>query len=670
MSNNNKIALKKFGKYFLLDQVAAGGMAEIYRARLSTPDSSGRIVVVKRILSMASDDEQFLTMFNTETQVSMGLSHPNIIQIHDFGEINNQPFLAMEYVEGRNLKQLLAIDRKIQPILTPELVCALIDQVAAGLNYAHSFKNRITGEVLNIVHRDISPHNILISFDGFVKIIDFGIAKVTRSDKDPTQSRIIKGKLHYLSPEQIDGDAIDGRSDLFSLGVVFYELLTGQKPFYSKGGSDLDVLNQIRAADDHRKRPSKLNPAVPKELDDIVFKLLAAKPSERFASAQELQDAIRAYFAKYNLAPSISEISRKLKEILHRDVETDQTHLRELDQQAIQILSSENTATIGQKTRATGRGRLKNSKNTPFLKSWLFKSVAAAALIAGIAVGVQKFQGNISRFTKSNSPDSSFGYLNVNTTPKAVVEIRRIDKSSATLNDKGSVTNKPYRLQTPILNQKLPSGTYAVVMENKELGMMKSQVVNIQEQKSVDINEKLSPVVAVTLKIKPEWPKDSIVLVNQQEIHADDPIIQIPMDSSVKISIDSPGFQSYSKDFTVDSTQAKGVREMDYTAKLETIRMGYLTITDPPNSDIEISKADATANDVPWLLKTPVSAQRLPIGKYKVKVEQIDSGFKKTMDVTIREARIVTLKPKTAKTRALANEGAKKEKELAPKNWW
>jgi serine/threonine-protein kinase len=280
---------KKFARYFLLDLLAQGGMAEIYRARLAASDGAGRIIVIKRIQAGYGTNQEFLQMFRSEIKVTMGFNHPNIVQLYDFGEESEQPYIAMEWVDGKNLRQFMARFLELKQKFPIDLAVQIIEQAACGLHYAHNFKDKITGQALNIVHRDISPQNLIISYEGSVKVIDFGIAKAS-VNSEATRAGVIKGKPSYLSPEQINGEILDGRSDIFSLGTVLWELLAGKKLF--AGENDLAVLKMIESCNTFVKPPSTLNPDVPPELDYIVLKALAKHRDKRYQSAEELQRAL------------------------------------------------------------------------------------------------------------------------------------------------------------------------------------------------------------------------------------------------------------------------------------------------------------------------------------------------------------------------------------------
>jgi serine/threonine protein kinase len=328
--------LKKFGRYFLLDRVAQGGMAEIYRARLASIDGPGRLLVIKRISQGFGGNSEFVTMFKSETQVTMGFNHPNIVQVYDFGEEQKQPYIAMEFVDGKNLRQFLNRFNEVKQLFPVDMAAYIIEQAAAGLHYAHAFKDKISGQPLNIIHRDISPQNIIIAFEGTVKVIDFGIAKAS-TNSEATRAGIIKGKPSYLSPEQISGEALDGRCDVFALGTVLWELLTGKKLF--AGDNDLQILKMIEGASTHVKPPSVINPEVPKELDYIVLKSLAKQREMRYQSAEEFRRALHRFVHSTNPDFNPSDLSYYAKDLFKGEIVEDRKRIQRLNDRATQLLT-------------------------------------------------------------------------------------------------------------------------------------------------------------------------------------------------------------------------------------------------------------------------------------------------------------------------------------------
>jgi serine/threonine protein kinase len=331
-------ALKKFGRYFLLDMIAQGGMAEIFRARQITTEGLGRTLVIKRIQPTYGSNSEFVSMFQSETRVMMNFNHPNVVQLQDFGEEDKQPFIAMEYIEGKSLRYVK--DRILERVgnFPPDLAVYIIAQAAAGLHYAHTFKDKLDGKPLNLVHRDISPQNILLSYDGNVKIIDFGIAKAS-TNSEQTRAGVIKGKPSYLSPEQIDPGtgALDGRSDLFSLGIVLWELLTGRKLF--AGDNDLATLRLIQNCQNSIRPPSEFNKLVPKELDYIVLQSLAKDREKRFPNALEFQRKLQRWLVSFNPDFNPLDLAGEIKHLFANEIVEDRKNLQRLNEKAGNLLS-------------------------------------------------------------------------------------------------------------------------------------------------------------------------------------------------------------------------------------------------------------------------------------------------------------------------------------------
>jgi serine/threonine-protein kinase len=276
-------AVEQFGKYILLERVAAGGMAEVYLSKSTGAVGVNKFVAIKRILPQYSDHQEFIEMFKEEAKIAVNLNHGNVVSIYDFGVERNQFFLVMEFVEGRNLRQILNELKKTTTSFTIEQIVYMMKEVAAGLDHAHRCIDGTTGRPLNIVHRDMSPQNIMVSFEGEVKIIDFGIAKA-ETQLEATKAGTLKGKYGYMSPEQADGQNIDPRTDIFSMGIVLWELLANDRLFTSN--SEAAILRKIRECQIPSIR--KINPSVPPELERIVNKALAKDRSLRYQTAASL----------------------------------------------------------------------------------------------------------------------------------------------------------------------------------------------------------------------------------------------------------------------------------------------------------------------------------------------------------------------------------------------
>lgn len=296
--DSSKFKVHQFGKYVLLEEVASGGMAVVYKALGKTIDGKNHYFAIKRILPNYSADEEFISLLKDEAKLMVQLNHPNIVSLIEFGKVDDDYYISMEYIEGTTLKGLIQkVLATPNSAITIDMATHIVREIAAGLSYAHR-KMSDNGKSLEIVHRDISPANILISYEGEVKITDFGISKAS-TQTHFTQSGIIRGKTGYMSPEQTRSDImIDHRSDLFSLGVIFYELLTGKKLFYAKS-----IPEAIRLVREGNVPPiSTYRKDIPKELERVVFKLLEQKPENRYQRAEDLMDALNEFLTKFSPA--------------------------------------------------------------------------------------------------------------------------------------------------------------------------------------------------------------------------------------------------------------------------------------------------------------------------------------------------------------------------------
>jgi serine/threonine protein kinase len=291
---------ERFGRYVLLELIGRGGMAEVYRAVAHGLEGFQRVFVIKRILKEKCATPEFVEMFVNEARISALLNHPNIVQIYDFGQIDGSYFLAMEHLRGKDLLSVLRQLRVAGMKMSPEVAAYLAQQVALGLDYAHTLTH--AGKNLRIVHRDVSPSNLMLLRAGGVKLLDFGIAKAAmeiRTDSE-TQAGLVKGKLSYVSPEQIRGATdIDGRSDVFALGVVLWECLTGRRLFFDR--NDFQTMRNV--IERPVPPPSTQREEVPAALDFIVLRALEREPKRRYPDAKTMADELEAVLQEARFAP-------------------------------------------------------------------------------------------------------------------------------------------------------------------------------------------------------------------------------------------------------------------------------------------------------------------------------------------------------------------------------
>jgi serine/threonine protein kinase len=309
----------RFGQYTLTARLGRGGMADVYRARREGAAGFERTVVVKKILSSHNEDPQFVDMFINEAKIASRLTHPNIVQVYELGEQDGEFFIVMEYVKGKDLLRLLRMLAQANPdapAVPPWVAAYVARETARGLGHAHDHTDE-GGAPKPIVHRDVSPQNIMLSYDGQVKLVDFGIAKALDTMKEETRTGALKGKFAYMAPEQVGGQSPGPQSDVFSAGVVLHEMLTGRRLF--KGTSDFETLQKVQTLP--VPPPSTVNPAVSPELDAIVLQALERDRALRYTRAAQMARDLDVFLQAHRFA--VEDMAEYMKEIFPLDARDD-----------------------------------------------------------------------------------------------------------------------------------------------------------------------------------------------------------------------------------------------------------------------------------------------------------------------------------------------------------
>src|SRR4029079_9583842 len=385
-------SLGNIGRYRLLGRIGEGGMAEVYRAVMVGPEGFEREVVLKRILPRLSASGDFKTMFVREAKICAQMTHPNIIQIYEFGQADGGYFIAMESVQGVTLREALTTLRKEERAVPAMIAADVARQICVGLDYAHTLRGA-DGMPLEIVHQDISPTNIMLSFTGTVKILDFGIARAADFAEEEAKKGMIKGKVSYLSPEQIYVRPFDARADVFALGVVFHEMLTGRRLFQSK--NDITKMRELLAAP--ILPPSAIDAMIPRELDRIVMESLEIDPKDRYQAAADMAaDLERTLIASRH---SSRELSKMLHDLYMAGddplVVIDAADERDALEHTIAITSTD-TQVPAEHTRTGMRAKeetqtrmdtvVRAERSRLERKRWLGKSKATIAIVIVMAV--------------------------------------------------------------------------------------------------------------------------------------------------------------------------------------------------------------------------------------------------------------------------------------------
>ncbi len=367
------------GRYTLLTELARGGMAELWLANQAGPAGFEKVVVVKKILT--SDDDSFLTMFLDEARIASQLSHPNIVQIFELGSYEGSYFIAMEYLHGESIHRILQQSLRSKKPLPYAFSARLIANVADALEHAHTKTTR-DGQPMVIVHRDISPQNLLVTYDGVVKVVDFGIAKAAIRDSE-TQDGVVKGKYGYMPPEQARGEPVDGKSDIFALGAVLFEMLTGQRR--------VKIQDQLRAYHELTgpkalQTPRDRNAEVPIELDAIVAKAMAKEKADRFGSMREMQVALEDWLRQQPQACSNADIERYMVDLFAENIAQRTAAIDEALKRA-----------AGLNTTAVKARRIRTVRRTS-------GAIVGGALLLGLLVG-----GGfaLSRVEKAKAPEAA-----------------------------------------------------------------------------------------------------------------------------------------------------------------------------------------------------------------------------------------------------------------------
>ncbi len=309
---------EQFGGYTLLEQIGIGGMAEVFLARHSGVEGFEKEIVIKRIRPHLTATSSFVNMFLGEAKLAAQLSHPNIVQIYDLGKIKDSYFIAMEYVSGRDMSAIIPKCKACEIPLPVEYALKIASNVCEALYYAHT-KTDAVGTPFHIVHRDVSPENVRVAWTGTVKILDFGIAKAA-TQLHETKAGEVKGKLFYMSPEQVAGRDVDHRSDVFSLGVVMYEAITGLKLF--SGDNDLAIMNNIIEGKIYP--PSYFRDDVPPEVEAILMKALEKDRRKRYQSACDMQLDIDTFLAGHEFTPSNIHLTNFMKQLFEDELAAEQ----------------------------------------------------------------------------------------------------------------------------------------------------------------------------------------------------------------------------------------------------------------------------------------------------------------------------------------------------------
>ncbi len=558
-----------YGKYVILDRIAMGGMAEVFRAKTFGVHGFQRLLVIKRILPHLSRDEEFVDMFIDEAKIAVGLTHANICQVTDLGKIDDNYFIAMEYVNGKDLRAILKKCYTAKSPLGIEQSIYIASEMCKGLDYAHKRNDHATGQMMSVIHRDISPQNIMVSYHGEVKIVDFGIAK-TEFKIHRTQAGVLKGKFAYMSPEQASGHELDTRTDIFSAGILLYEMLNNKRLFL--GETDFETLENIKRCEvpPIHEANAKISPA----LEAVIRKALAKDAKDRYQTANEMHNALSKIL--YTEFPHFTQdnMTKKLSSLFGDEIKKETENLKKsLD--AIsneQMLQAQN---VGDSERVD-ISHISASRDVHPKKSGLFsklKYLLLFLLIAAIPIAIGKY------FFPKEKPQKA-----AKTQEKTAVEEKSFTFETTPDKAKISINGEP-KGTTPLTVNLAVNKRFEIVIEKEGYEPLQNGVIT-EPDKSHFVFELSKEKPALGIINLDSTPSGANVFINGKDTQQTTPTLldQLPMGKSVEIKLQKEGFKATTKKISV-SQQSQDLN-------IELMKKGpVLTINVvPPNATIFLNK--------------------------------------------------------------------------------
>ncbi|MBI1910192.1 MAG: serine/threonine protein kinase [Deltaproteobacteria bacterium] len=521
---------KPFGRYVLLEKLAVGGMAEIYKAKTYGVDGFEKLLAIKRILPHCAADKEFINMLVDEAKLTVLLSHANIVQVYDLGKVGDDYFISMEYINGTNMREMMIRTSKAGEGIAEDLAVYIVSEMCKGLDYAHRKTNN-DGSPLNIVHRDISPQNILISYEGEVKIVDFGIAKAALNVSH-TMAGILKGKIAYMSPEQALGKPIDNRTDIFSAGVVLYELLTGEKLY--QGETQFEVLRKIRST---RVNTTALPDSIPGPLKGILVKALAYQAKDRYQTAGDFQLDLTKYlysshtdFSPRHLASLVQKyFAQELKERKRDqspaalDEKTRSVIIREAAKEEIVVKREDSEPEIESTQGAILKeaGTAATSPSLTRKKSKIVPIGISLFVAIGLAIGGVVLFKKTGVKPKTGEPVTQQAPA-TRTTPPAETGLGTLQIVTDPPGALVFLNNNPTNLVTPAILKNLYVGeNYHIKVTREKYRDMEKQVT-VNSEQPILVEGKLQPLPLGVVEIVSN-PSGAKILLNGQELGRETP---------------------------------------------------------------------------------------------------------------------------------------------------
>lgn len=552
------VKYKRFGKYILLEKLASGGMAEVYLAGSLGAEGISKFFAVKHILPEFSDNENFIRMFKDEAKITVNLNHSNIVPVFEFGVEDGLFYLVMDFVEGSNLKDFLRVLEKAHKRLSTEQIVYICKEIAKGLDHAHRCLDGSTGKPLSIIHRDISPQNVMISFEGEVKIIDFGIAKA-ESQIEKTQSGNLKGKFSYMSPEQTEGHDLDLRTDIFSLGILMWELLANNRLFASK--TEIDTIRKVREC----QVPSltEINPNISPELERIVQKTLNKDRHARYQSCSDLSRDLNRFLNTQYPDFSMQDFSLFIKSFHSNTILENRKKMVAFSKISLlskQPTSGDKTNTQTQTSTETEAGRTVHFANLDF-SSLDIPSNSKSKTTDPSSASTYRQQGSFTRSSATNSSIPVHKASNKAPVYAFLVALLVLIGTGVLLKfpelSEASGLSKIVHLLPPSVSKFFPVKTQSVQQASRP--KQQSPLKNVKSEKKNALIIRTTPPGA---EIYMNGKKTPIITPGKVFFEAN---------KSFKISLRKTGFATYERQLSLDINKSLQV-------SLVSLKQGYINV--------------------------------------------------------------------------------------------
>lgn len=628
--------IERFGKYILLEKIATGGMAEIYLARAPGASGINKFVAIKRILPQYSDNPEFIEMFKSEAKIAINLKHSNIVSIYEFGVEKGQFFLVMDFVEGKNLRQAINRMKQVSKYLAADQILYIIREAAAGLDSAHRCLDGTTGRPLNITHRDISPQNLMVSYEGEVKIVDFGIAK-TETQIEATKAGTLKGKFGYMSPEQAEGIQVDLRTDIFSLGIVLWEMIANDRLFMAN--NEMNTLRKIRDCQIPSLR--KINPKVPEDLEKIVNKALAKDRNLRYQTAAAFHRDLNTFLNKNYPSFSPHDFGNSIKTLFSDEIVSVRNKLVEYSK-----LQMEDTATPAIDDLTRTQTSTQTPVDMPVSKSEpaeintqsdiSFDNLVEASMQLKSILGKEKTATGIS-ISKSQQPLAVQKNAATAATPS-----QRINNPSRPRPQPSRGVSIPIPHPSFLVFMILLGGIWFVGVD-KIMGIFRPPVdvcATNQDLPECQTEEETSSSKTAPTKVAQKYrvnitsfPPGAQVFIDGKDMNAVTPwTFDIEPRKTHDITLKLPGYLIYRSDYTADKSTDT------FTATLQKTSEGYLDIRVFP------STAKIYINKELLMQAPPIKRYAVPANKELiVRAIDVDTQAEAQEKVVVEENRIKSI---------------------------